>query len=346
MGREQRCSWPTMNISRTNWHSFIISLQLSWKFKVAGGFGQFDWSFGVVLETFTEMTSLQTNKSRDLNCMTSTLHRVVKHWPKDYSGKFDCYGRKHSEDIHVNGRQLQTRPKERNKNFCDGTPPGFNGFMPNLECGDLRRERSWGTRSGDTTSWMTRELDAALNVLRKRATRKEEFLRAFRTPTHPTRTKSVFTDLADDLRFWAEHMSWAYCRRCGSLQSKKLLPGYRKRAKQLGAGSGSDRLHLCKLWALSVWAPISSLTAAASNLFQISFSCGHAPTLHLRPMVKCTHSLHPGSNWPQLQRLREIPTLVRLPRNWEDSSGEAPHPHLNRRGILCCCVRSPGSSCH
>ena len=43
---------------------------------------------------------------------------------------------------------------------------------------------------------------------------------------------------------------------------------------------------------------------------------------------------------------RQISTVVRLSRNWEDSSGEAPYPHLNRRGILCCSVRSPGSSCH
>ena len=73
--------------------------------------------------------------------------------------------------------------------------------------------------------------------LRKRATRKEDFLRAFRTPTHSTRTKCVFTDLANDLRFWAEHGSWAYCTRCGSLQSKKLLPGYRKRAKPTSSTS-------------------------------------------------------------------------------------------------------------
>lgn len=75
--------------------------------------------------------------------------------------------------------------------------------------------------------------------LRKRATRKEEFLRAFRTPSHARRTKSVFTELADDLRFWAEHMSWAYCRRCGSLQSKKLLPGYWKRPKPTTCSSCS-----------------------------------------------------------------------------------------------------------
>ena len=43
--------------------------------------------------------------------------------------------------------------------------------------------------------------------------------------------------MANDLRFWAEHGSWAYCTRCGSLQSKKLLPGYRKRAKPTSSTS-------------------------------------------------------------------------------------------------------------
>ena len=71
----------------------------------------------------------------------------------------------------------------------------------------------------------------------KRATRKEEFLRAFRVPTWSTRSKRVFTDIANDLRFWAEHGSWAYCTCCGSLQSKKLLPAYRKRTKPASSKS-------------------------------------------------------------------------------------------------------------
>ena len=52
--------------------------------------------------------------------------------------------------------------------------------------------------------------------LRKRATRKEEFLRAFRVTTRSTTSKRVFTETASDLRFWAEHRSWAYCTRCAS----------------------------------------------------------------------------------------------------------------------------------
>ena len=56
--------------------------------------------------------------------------------------------------------------------------------------------------------------------LRKRATRKGEFLRAFRVPTRSTTSKRVFTETANDLRFWAEHRSWAYCTRCAFLQSK------------------------------------------------------------------------------------------------------------------------------
>ena len=73
--------------------------------------------------------------------------------------------------------------------------------------------------------------------LRKRATRKEEFLRAFRVPTRSTTSKRVFTETANDLRFWAEHRSWAYCTRCAFLQSKKLLPAYRKQTKPTSSKS-------------------------------------------------------------------------------------------------------------
>lgn len=73
--------------------------------------------------------------------------------------------------------------------------------------------------------------------LRKRATRKEEFLRAFRVTTRSTTSKRVFTETASDLRFWAEHRSWAYCTRCASLQSKKLLPAYRKQTKPTSSKS-------------------------------------------------------------------------------------------------------------
>ena len=58
--------------------------------------------------------------------------------------------------------------------------------------------------------------------LRKRATRKEEFLRAFRVPTRSTMSKRVFTETANDLRFWAEHRSWAYCTRCAFLHPKSF----------------------------------------------------------------------------------------------------------------------------
>ena len=77
----------------------------------------------------------------------------------------------------------------------------------------------------------------SLERLPKRATRKEDFLHAFRVPTRSTRSKCVFTEVANDLRFWAEHGSWAYCMRCGSLQSKKLLPAYRKRTKPTSSTS-------------------------------------------------------------------------------------------------------------
>lgn len=92
--------------------------------KVAGGFAECGWSFGVVFQTFTEMTSLETNKSHEFHYMTLPLHRVVNHWPKNDSAKFHCYGQKRSEHIHVKRRQLQRRAKSRQKNVFDGTPPG------------------------------------------------------------------------------------------------------------------------------------------------------------------------------------------------------------------------------
>lgn len=42
---------------------------------------------------------------------------------------------------------------------------------------------------------------------------------------------------SQDLRFWAEHRSWAYCTRCAFLQSKKLLPAYRKQTKPTSSKS-------------------------------------------------------------------------------------------------------------
>ena len=100
--------------------------------KVAGGFAECGWSFGVVFQTFTEMTSLETNKSHEFHYMTLPLHRVVNHWPKNDSAKFHCYGQKRSEHIHVKRRQLQRRAKPRQKNVFDGTPPRDRDFLVQL----------------------------------------------------------------------------------------------------------------------------------------------------------------------------------------------------------------------
>ena len=53
----------------------------------------------------------------------------------------------------------------------------------------------------------------------------------------------MFTEVATDLRFWAEHGSWVYCTHCGSLQSKKLLPAYRKR-HHVRAALADTRSHI------------------------------------------------------------------------------------------------------
>ena len=52
------------------------------------------------------------------------------------------------------------------------------------------------------------------------------FLRAFRATTRSNTSKRIFTDVANDLKFWAEHSSWAYCTCCGLPQSRKLLPAF------------------------------------------------------------------------------------------------------------------------
>ena len=73
--------------------------------------------------------------------------------------------------------------------------------------------------------------------LRKKATRKEDFLRAFRVPRRSNTSKRIFTETANDLKFWAEHGSWTYCTRCGWLKSKKLLPAFRKRTQPASSKS-------------------------------------------------------------------------------------------------------------
>lgn len=73
--------------------------------------------------------------------------------------------------------------------------------------------------------------------LRKKATRKEDFLRAFRVPRRSNTSKRIFTEIANDLNFWAEHGGSTYCTRCGSLRSKKLLPAFRKRTQPASSKS-------------------------------------------------------------------------------------------------------------
>lgn len=94
--------------------------------------------------------------------------------------------------------------------------------------------------------------------LRKRATRKEEFPRAFRVPTRSTMSKRVFTETANDLTFWAEHRSWAYCTRCASLQSKKLLPAYHKQTNEF-------QVMYVQRWPISGASPEESSSSPAKS---------------------------------------------------------------------------------
>ena len=111
--------------------------------------------------------------------------------------------------------------------------------MPQPKSTKESSERYWEQRPSRVILRSTniRHLNETRTGRRSERLRKREFLRAFRVPTRSTRSKRVFTDIANDLRFWAEHGSWAYCTCCGSLQSKKLLPAYRKQTKPASSKS-------------------------------------------------------------------------------------------------------------
>ena len=49
----------------------------------------------------------------------------------------------------------------------------------------------------------------------------------------------------------------------------------------------------------------------------------------LRHMVTWRQLLYERTSRGKLHQLRQVLTPVRLSRNWEDSSGEAPDPHVN-----------------
>lgn len=128
--------------------------------------------------------------------------------------------------------------------LCSCCKPSINGIrfirfldMPRQKSTRESSERHWNQRP----SWLIlrstnlRQLnetraDRRSELLRKKATRKGEFLRSFRVPRQSSTRRRLFTETAEDLKFWAEHGSWAYCRR-GSLQSKKRLPPFQKRSQ-------------------------------------------------------------------------------------------------------------------
>lgn len=39
----------------------------------------------------------------------------------------------------------------------------------------------------------------------------------------------IFTEDTADLKFWCRYGSWTYCKRCGSLETKEMLPSFKKR---------------------------------------------------------------------------------------------------------------------
>ena len=99
-----------------------------------------------------------------------------------------------------------------------------------------KSERRWATRP---SSLILRGMNVAqgnetrrlrnVERARKRVLRKQEFLQSFRVSSRSQSGNKSLNAIGDDLRFWAEHGSWSACKRCGSLQSKKLLPWFRSR---------------------------------------------------------------------------------------------------------------------
>ena len=174
-------------------------------------------------------------------------------------------------------------------------PPGFNGFMPNLECGDLRRERSWSTRSGDTTSWMTRELDAALNVYGSVQHVKKNFSEPLEPRlTQPGRNLCLQTlpmTCDSGRNTWAGHTAddvdlcnpRSFCLATGSVRSPPVLP-------HAPAPVGDTRYHIlakCQLLSrISPW-----MTPMPSVLFAHSL----ADTIAWCSAIECAKS-HLKSN--------------------------------------------------
>ena len=97
-------------------------------------------------------------------------------------------------------------------------------------------ERRWATRP---SSLILRRMNVRqgnetrrlrnVERARKRVQRKQEFLQYFRVSRRSQTGNKSLNAIGDDLRFWAEHGSWTCCKRCGSLQCKKLLPWFRSR---------------------------------------------------------------------------------------------------------------------
>lgn len=87
------------------------------------------------------------------------------------------------------------------------------------------------------------------------------FLRAFRATTRSNTSKRIFTDVANDLKFWAEHSSWAYCTCCGLPQSRKLLPAFCMRTQPASSQTWACRAARYKVPHLRrVPAPLQNLT--------------------------------------------------------------------------------------
>ena len=68
-----------------------------------------------------------------------------------------------------------------------------------------------------------------LERARRLDSKKHGFFSQYKVSSRNAASPIIFTNETDDLKFWLQHCSWTYCQRCGSLETKKLLPSYRNR---------------------------------------------------------------------------------------------------------------------
>lgn len=60
--------------------------------------------------------------------------------------------------------------------------------------------------------------------------KKNEFFAQYKLQSTNTSPPVIFTEDTADVKFWCQYCSWTYCKQCGSLETKKMLPSFRRRS--------------------------------------------------------------------------------------------------------------------